>query len=99
MATAFGELVPHEFPQPAAGDRRPILRSRRLSAILQALTEAPNARLWGNVRGLLQPPVYSCTKAHPAYSKDSAGLIRQRESRSSILERNSLNVGDVLAVL
>ena len=45
VATAFGELVRHEFPQPAAWDRQPILRSRRLSATLQASTEAPNGRL------------------------------------------------------
>ena len=40
VASAFGELVRHELSQPAARDGRPILRSRRLLATLQALTEA-----------------------------------------------------------
>jgi hypothetical protein len=45
VATAFGEFVRHESSQPAAWDGRPILRSRRLHATLQALTEAPNGHL------------------------------------------------------
>jgi hypothetical protein len=45
VATAFGELVRHEFAPPEAWDGRPIPRSRRLFVTLQALTEAPNGRL------------------------------------------------------
>ena len=40
-----------------------------------------------------------CFASLRAYFEVTAGLICQRESRSSILEMNSLNVGDVLAVL
>ena len=45
VASAFSEFVRHELSQPAAWDGRPILRSRRLLATLQALTEASNGHL------------------------------------------------------
>src|SRR5271168_2640702 len=63
VATVFGELVRHEFSQPAGWDGQPILQSGRLPATLQALTVGANGPPLGNVSGLLQPPVYPCTNA------------------------------------
>jgi hypothetical protein len=64
VASAFGKLVRREFPQPAGWDGRPILRSGRLPATLQALTVGAKGPPLGNVSGLLQPPAYPCTNAH-----------------------------------
>ena len=64
---------------------RPILRSRRLRAVLQALTVGANGPPLGNVSGLLQSPVYPCTNATFKYEFACCGIANSPGDRKRSL--------------
>jgi hypothetical protein len=86
LTTAFGERVRYEFRQPAGRDGRPILRSRRLRATLQASTVGPTARLWAmsaasyNLRSIHAPTRHLGTNLPAAGS-----LTRPQTARGAFI--------------